>query len=98
MERGRVQVACYSGRTYAERPTAFLWEGIEQRVRKIEREWQEPGEKHFRICEREWQEPGEKHFRIHTEDDRLFELCYYEDGDRWLVTEWVSKSEKGRQR
>ncbi len=83
MERGRVQVACYSGRTYAERPTAFLWEGIEQRVRKIEREWQEP---------------GEKHFRIYTEDDRLFELCYYEDGDRWLVTEWVSKSEKGRQR
>lgn len=83
MKRGRVQVACYSGRTYAERPTAFLWEGIEQRVRKIEREWQEP---------------GEKHFRIHTEDDRLFELCYYEDGDRWSVTEWISKSEKGRQR
>lgn len=83
MERGRVQVACYSGRTYAERPTAFLWEGIEQKVRKIEREWQEPGEKHFRIC---------------TEGDRLFELCYYEDGDWWLATERVSKSEKGRQR
>lgn len=78
-----VRVTCYSGHTYAERPTAFLWEGIEQRVRKIEREWQEPGGKHFRIC---------------TEGDRLFELCYYEDGDRWLATEWVSKSEKGRQR
>jgi hypothetical protein len=83
MKRGRVQVACYSGRTYAERPTAFLWEGIEQRVRKIEREWLEP---------------GEKHFRLRTEDDRLFELCYYEDGDHWSVIESVLKSEKGRKR
>jgi hypothetical protein len=83
MKRGRVQVACYSGRTYAERPTAFLWEGTEQRVRKIEREWLEP---------------GEKHFRLRTEDDRLFELCYYEDGDHWSVIESVLKSEKGRKR
>jgi hypothetical protein len=83
MEREQVKVACYSGRSYAERPTAFIWEGAEHKVRDIEREWLEP---------------GEKHFRLRTEDDRLFELCYYEKGDRWSVIEWVSKSEKGRKR
>ncbi len=83
MEHERVQVTCYSGNTYAERPMAFIWEGAEQRVVDVEKEWREP---------------GDKHFRLRTEDDRLFELCYYECGDRWSATEWVSKSERGRER
>jgi len=80
MEHEQVQVTCYSGHTYAERPKSFIWEGMEYRVKKVEKEWQEPGEKHFRII---------------TEDDRMFELCYYEASDRWLATEWVSRSAKG---
>ena len=83
MEHEGVQVVCYSGRMYAERPMTFLWEGAEQKVENIEKEWHEP---------------GEKHFRIRTEGDKLFELCYYEYSDRWSATEWVSKSEKGRKR
>jgi len=80
MEHEPIEVTCYSGHTYAERPKSFLWEGTEHRVKKVEKEWQEPGEKHFRIV---------------TEDDRMFELCYYEDSDRWFATEWLSKSAKG---
>ena len=80
MEHEPIEVTCYSGHTYAERPKSFLWEGTEHTVKEVEKEWQEPGEKHFRIV---------------TEDDRMFELCYYGDSDRWLATEWLSKSAKG---
>jgi len=72
MEHEPVQVTCYSGHTYAERPKSFLWEGREHRVKMVEKEWQEP---------------GERHFRIRTEDDRMFELCYYESRDEWSAVE-----------
>lgn len=80
MEREPVQVACYSGHTYAQRPLSFIWDDTELRVKKVEKEWQEP---------------GARHFRVRTDDDRMFELCYYEASDRWLATEWLSKSAKG---
>ena len=75
-----VQVTCYSGRTYADRPGSFIWEGVEVRVKNVERTWQEP---------------GKKSFRVRTEDDRTFELCYHEGGDRWSAAEWVSSRAKG---
>ncbi len=40
-----------------------------------------------RTIESEWPEPGARHFRLRTEDDRQFELCYYEDADQWLIQE-----------
>ena len=80
MEQRPVRVKSYSGRTYAERPTSFSWEGTELGVRKIEKEWSEP---------------GEKHFRLRVEDDRLFKLCYDEGGDRWSVSELLENSVKG---
>jgi hypothetical protein len=63
-----VKVRCYSGQTYAERPASFIWEGAEYKVQKLEKEWLEP---------------GEKHFLVHSEDERLFELCYHEQEDEW---------------
>ena len=75
-----VQVACYSGRTYADRPVSFIWEDVELRVKEVEREWQEP---------------GERHFRVRTDDDRTFELCYYEGGNGWTAVEWVLNRDKG---
>ena len=80
MEHEPARVTCYSGRTYAERPTSFYWKGQEHIVKTIESEWREP---------------GERHFRLRTEDDRLFELCYDEDTDKWLVQEWAVNSAKG---
>ena len=80
MDHEPARVNCYSGRTYAERPISFYWNGQEHTVKRIEGEWREP---------------GERHFRLRTEDDRLFDLCYYENADTWLVREWAVNSTKG---
>ena len=80
MEGEPGKVDCYSGGRYGERPTSFTWEGSEHKVRNIESEWLEP---------------GARHFRLRTEDDRLFELCYYEGADRWLIQERAADRRKG---
>lgn len=67
-----IQVTCYSGRSYADRPASFVWQGTEYEVKDIEREWLEP---------------GERHFRVRTEDDRRFEVCYIERDDEWWLRE-----------
>lgn len=74
MKGAPTSVTCYSGHTYAERPKSFLWEGAEQFITEIEKEWREP---------------GERHFTVRTGDDRQFELCYYDSTDRWLAIEMV---------
>lgn len=66
------QVNCYSGHTYAERPRSFLWQDTEYKVEKIEKAWQEPGKRLFKVI---------------TEDGRPFELCYDETNDQWSATE-----------
>lgn len=40
-------VQCYSGRGYAERPISFVWQNRHYTVKEIEKEWLEPGQKHF---------------------------------------------------
>ncbi len=69
-----LQVNCYSGQSYAERPKSFLWEGAEYEVEEIEREWREP---------------GERHFQVRTRDNKLFQLCYNEFQDQWSLTELI---------
>ncbi len=67
-----VEVKCYSGHTYAERPVSFLWEGKEYEVAEIEKAWQEPDKK----C-----------FQVRTGDSKIFRLCYNEALNYWSVTE-----------
>ena len=67
-------VTCYSGRTYAERPESFIWEGVKLGVKQIVKEWQEP---------------GTRLFEIRTEDGRMFVLSYNERGDEWSAFEVV---------
>ena len=67
-----VQVACYSGRIYADRPVSFLCQGIAYEVKDIEGEWQQP---------------GERLFVLRTRDDKRFELRYDEGQDQWSATE-----------
>ncbi len=69
-----LKVNCYSGHIYAERPRSFLWQGIEYEVKEIEKAWQEP---------------GERHFRVRTGDNKLFRLCYNEVKDQWTLIELV---------
>jgi len=67
-----VQVHCYSGHTYAERPASFTWQDITHNVEAVEKEWRDPGSRCFRVC---------------TEDKRIFELCYNERQDEWSLRE-----------
>ncbi|MFC2024978.1 DUF6504 family protein [Chloroflexota bacterium] len=67
-------VHCYSGHTYAERPRSFLWHGMEYEVEEIEKEWLEP---------------GKKHFQVRTGDNKLFQLCYNETEQQWSIIELV---------
>gem|GEM_PF-608094 len=71
---GPVQVTCYSGRTYADRPASFLWQDRQYEVKEVEKEWQEP---------------GEKHFRVRTKGEKRFELCYHEGQDIWSIAEII---------
>lgn len=69
-----VQVECYSGHVYAERPLSFRWQGEMHKVTRIEKEWLEP---------------GERHFLVDTGEGRLFELCYQEQEDTWSAAELI---------
>jgi len=74
VNRVSLQVNSYSGYTYAERPQSFLWQGKEYKVKDIEKAWQEP-------CKRL--------FKVITGKGKLFELCYNEADDQWSVIELV---------
>jgi hypothetical protein len=67
-----IKVKCYSGHVYAEEPRSFVWQGNELGIKSIEKAWQEPGGRIFRVV---------------TEDGKLFELCYNERTDRWYAVE-----------
>ena len=72
LDRNSLKVNCYSGHTYAERLRSFRWEGIEYEVEAIEKAWQEP---------------GERHFKVRTRDNKLFQLCYNEVEKQWSLIE-----------
>ena len=74
MGLNRLEVRCYSGHTYAERPESFTWEGTEYEVAEIEKSWQQPGER----C-----------FQVRTGDNKLFKLCYNETKRNWSLTELI---------
>jgi hypothetical protein len=67
-----IKVNCYSGYVYAEEPRSFVWQEKELGIKSIEKAWQEPGKRLFRVV---------------TEDSKLFELCYNEAADRWSAVE-----------
>lgn len=65
-----LEVHCHSERHYPERPVSFTLDGATYKVERIDREWLEPGVRHFRIC---------------TEGKKFFELCYDEQNDEWSI-------------
>ena len=50
---------------------SFTVEGVTHTVKRIENEWLGRGKRYFNIC---------------TEKGELFDLCYDEQKDEWLVT------------
>jgi hypothetical protein len=69
-----IRVKCYSGYAYAEDPRSFVWQGKELGMKSVEKAWQEPGKRLFRVV---------------TQDGKLFELCYNEAADHWSAVELV---------
>ena len=67
-----VEVQCHSGCQYADRPGSFVWQGTRYGVKTVEKQWLEPGERHFLV-----RSMGEKRFHI----------CYHEAEDRWSLIE-----------
>ena len=69
-------VTCHSGRSYADRPTSFLWNQERYEITNIEREWLEPGEKHFIV----------QAIKAETlQDEKRFEICYHTQEDIWRL-------------
>lgn len=74
-----VQVECYSGSRYGERPLAFIL-GDEQHVVKA--------------VEKSWRTPSGLHFRVRTEDDESFELAYREKTDEWNLEKLSTEAQE----
>ncbi|GAH88209.1 unnamed protein product, partial [marine sediment metagenome] len=53
----------------------FLWQGTAYKVQEIEKTWQEPGKKLFRIT---------------TDKGNTFELCYNEAEEQWSAIELIA--------
>jgi len=64
------QVTCRSEYQYAQRPTAFTWEGERLQVTEILASWRTPDG---------WR------FRVKSENGREFELFYTEIEDAWEI-------------
>ncbi|MGQ9572401.1 MAG: hypothetical protein ACUVV3_04350 [Dehalococcoidia bacterium] len=67
-----VEVACYAGSRYPQRPLRVTWRGADHDVLAVEREWLEPA----RRC-----------YLVRIEGDLLLWLCYHEHHDRWTAAE-----------
>ena len=39
--------------------------------------------------DKEWRQPGEKYFLVRNGDERLFQLCYHEQEDKWSAIEII---------
>jgi hypothetical protein len=64
-----VEVRCYSGHEYPERPVAFYWRGEEIAVDEILAAWREPAGPVFRV----------------RTARGVFRLAYDAGGDRWRL-------------
>jgi hypothetical protein len=64
------QVECHSGHTYAQRPTAFIWQEKRHQVDKI-------------IAE--WHQPEGKFFQVQTPEGQQFTLTFKIEEDRWTI-------------
>jgi hypothetical protein len=72
-----LKVNCYSGHTYAEEPRSFKWQGIKYEIKEIEKAWQGPEERHFRVI---------------TKENKKFQLCYNDVEKQWSLIELVKGS------
>jgi hypothetical protein len=73
-----IRVACCSGRSYADRPTSFVLNGERYDIAGIEREWLEPGGKHFIV---------RAAIAGNPESEKRCHICYDTKEDLWRLCE-----------
>jgi hypothetical protein len=66
-----VQVECYSGSAYAERPEALFWQGTRIKILKILKTWRTP---------------DGKAFTVELETGSVATLFYNEQIDTWTTS------------
>jgi hypothetical protein len=64
------RVECRSDWVYAQRPTAFTWQGGRREIKEVMAETRTPEGKHFLVI---------------TRDEEHFELIYQENLDQWTI-------------
>jgi hypothetical protein len=74
-----IQVECYSGSRFGERPLAFTLDDRRYVVRAVEKSWRTP---------------SALHFRVRTEDDESFELAYCVETDAWNVASLSAEAQE----
>ena len=65
-----VQVECYSGGRYAERPKVLILEGERMEIAAVLKQWRLPEGPCFRVI---------------TQEEMKFDLFYFEAEDEWHV-------------
>lgn len=70
MSDQELEVICYSGHTYAQRPVAFTWRGSRHNVEDVLKAWREP---------------DGLRFRVRAADGRQYLLSYDEVQDKWTI-------------
>jgi len=65
-----IQVQCYSGSRYGERPLSFTLCDETYVVK---------------VVERSWRSPSALHFLVKTAENESFELAYHEKADEWDI-------------
>lgn len=78
MAKVPVEVLCYSGHTYAQKPRVFILHGQRHRVACVERTWRTP---------------DGPQFLVRVRDDERFVLAYKEAQDRWYLSWHVGADE-----
>lgn len=66
----RLDVECYSGSRYAERPISFDYLGHKHVVE---------------VVVKAWRSPTALHFCVKTQEDKSFELTYDEIAEEWSI-------------
>jgi hypothetical protein len=70
LSRDSDQVFCRSGHEFAERPTAFIWEGERLQIDELVARWRTP---------------YGKRFLVRIDDNRIFTLIFFESSASWQV-------------
>jgi hypothetical protein len=70
-------VFTHAGYSGSDHPLSIRWEGCRMKVKRVIKEWREP---------------GSKHYLVEAENSLFFKLVLLEPGGRWIISPVQFKS------